>query len=68
LKRPRPDTRLSWRDPQMPVIRDYRFRDGRVMTNVDPEYERRYREMLVSASNNPKWDKDPTYNMRKRNV
>lgn len=60
-----PDTRPNWRDPNMPVIRDYRFGNGTRKTDIDPDYERRYREMLMSTSVQPTFDKDPTYNLRK---
>jgi hypothetical protein len=63
-----PDTRPNWRDPQMPVTRDYHFGDGSRKTAVDPDYERRYREMLMQTnpeSTFPSWRNDPTYNMRK---
>lgn len=60
-----PDTRPSWRDPNLPCIRDYRFADGRRLREVDPDYERRYREMLMSTSAQPDYRSDPTYNLRK---
>ena len=41
-----PDTRLDWRDPEMPVLRKYRMGDGSTRIIVDPDYEYRYREML----------------------
>lgn len=66
MKRQRPDNRLDWRDPAMPVLRDYRMGDGSKKTLVDEDYERRYREMLMVASNNPQWRKDPTYNLRRK--
>lgn len=60
------DDRLDWRDPQMPVLRDYRFGNGSRKTIVDPEYESRYREMLVASSPHIPWNCDPTYNMRRK--
>lgn len=60
------DNRLSWRDPSMPVLRDYRMADGSRKTLVDPEYERGYREFLVETTPHPDWRKDPTYQMNKR--
>jgi hypothetical protein len=50
----------------MPVLRDYRMADGSRRTEIDPDYERRYREMLVETSAQPNWKNDPTYNMRRR--
>ncbi len=68
MKRLSPDHRLPWRDPAMPVLRDYKMADGSIRNVVDPDYERRYREMLVETSQEPGWKQDPTYNMkRKRN-
>lgn len=58
--------KLDWRDPNMPVIRAYRFGDGTVKTEVDPNYERRYREHMMTAAEQPKKDSDPTYNLRRR--
>jgi hypothetical protein len=66
VKRPRPDTRLNWRDPNLPVLRDYRMADGSRKTEVDPDYERRYREMLIETSIQPSWKSDPTYDLKKQ--
>lgn len=65
-KRLPPDHRLSWHDPAMPVLRDYKMGNGEVRNVIDPEYERRYREMLVQTSVEPSWKNDPTYDMRKK--
>lgn len=64
-KPPAPDTRPDWRDPNMPVLRDYRMGDGSRKTIVDPDYERRYREMLVRSTPHPDYRDDPTYNLQK---
>lgn len=64
-RRPRPDHRLSWRDPNMPVLRDYIMSDGSRKHVVDPDYERRYREMLMQTTTYPNHRVDPTYNLRK---
>jgi hypothetical protein len=66
MKRPRPDHRPSWRDPNMPVMRDYLMGDGSRKTTVDPDYERRYREMLMETSAHPSYDDDPTYDLKKQ--
>ena len=50
----------------MLVIRDYKMADGSLRTDVDPDYEHRYREMLMEYSENLGWRNDPTYNMRKK--
>lgn len=60
-----PDTRLDWRNPSMPVIRDYRFGSGERKTLIDPDYERRYREMLVNTTTHVEWYNDPTYKSKK---
>lgn len=49
----------------MPVIRNYRYANGTVKTEVDPDYERRYREFSLSESLHPHYSLDPTYNLRK---
>lgn len=61
-----PTKSLDWRDPLMPVIRSYKMADGSVRTEVDPDYERRYREHLMEAAVQPKFRDDPTYNMRRK--
>lgn len=62
----RPDLRPDWRDPNMPVTRDYLMQDGSKMTSVDPEYERRFREFCMQINKHPDYRNDPTYNMRKK--
>lgn len=56
----------DWRDPDMPVIRDYRFGDGSKKTIVDQAYEHRYREMLMQTTAHPSFRLDPTYNLRRK--
>lgn len=69
MKRPRlpPASRPSWRDPNLPCIHRYTFRDGTIRTDIDPDYERRYREVLIETPNftQPHFTDDPTYNLRK---
>jgi hypothetical protein len=57
---------LNWRDPQMPVIRDYIMRDGTRQTFVDADYEQRYRQHLITTADYPNWRNDPTYNLRRK--
>lgn len=64
-RRPPPDTRLNWRDPNMPVIRDYTMADGSKKIVVDPDYEHRYREFQMHRPGDD-WKSDPTYNVRKK--
>lgn len=68
MKRPKsiPDTRPHWSDPDLPCIRDYRMIDGSRKTEVDPDYERRYREHLMQISQHPSWKQDPTYHMKRK--
>lgn len=47
-KRHPPDDRLDWRDPDMPVLRDYKMANGKIVNVVDPDYERRYREFMMT--------------------
>lgn len=61
-----PDTRLSPDDPNMPVLRRYKMQDGSIKTEVDPNYEQRYREMLIQTAPHPDWRTDPTYNLRRK--
>jgi len=58
--------RLDWRDPDMPVIRAYRFQDDCTRIEFDPEYERRYREHMMQVASQPSWRKDPTYNLKRK--
>lgn len=62
----KPDRRLDWRDPKMPVIREYRMPDGTFRKEVDPDYESRYRNHLMQSAANPSWRNDPTYNLRRK--
>lgn len=50
----------------MVVLRQYKFANGDVKDQVDPDYERRYREHLMTSSAHPSWKEDPTYNMSRR--
>lgn len=49
----------------MPVLRDYIMSDGSRKHVVDPDYERRYREMLMQTTAYPNHRVDPIYNLRK---
>lgn len=52
------------RDPAMPVIGDYRMADGTRKIEIDPDYERRYREHMMVTASYPNWRDDPTYEMK----
>jgi hypothetical protein len=60
------DDRFNWRDEAMPVIRNYKFINGQCKTEIDPDYERRYREHMMSNADYPNWRSDPTYNLRRK--
>jgi hypothetical protein len=66
MKRQPPDLRPSWRDPAMPVMRDYKMSDGSTKTIVDPEYERQWREICMTMNKAPDWRNDPTYDMKRK--
>lgn len=66
MKRPRPDTRLDWRDPNMLLRRDYLMADGKRIDFIPPDYEQRYRTHLLTSTYQPTWRDDPTYNMRRK--
>jgi hypothetical protein len=58
--RPKPDTRLDWRDPDMPVI-------GRKSGNhIDHRKQTLVSQMSLAMSLEPHWRIDPTYNLRKK--
>lgn len=58
MKRPRPDIRLSWRDPDMPVI-------GKSGREIDHKKMTLKANMALAQTNEPSWRDDPTYNLRK---
>ncbi len=58
-RKPLPDTRLDWRDPNMPVI----GKSGRPIDHK--KMELKAQRAMVSADE-PTWRNDPTYNMRKK--
>ena len=63
--RPRTDI-PNWRDPEMPVLREYLMADGTKRTWVEPNYERRYREHMMSTAAQPHHTSDPSYNWSTR--
>ena len=54
-----PDTRLDWRDPNMPVI----GKSGRLIDHKKMELKA---QMAMVSANEPTWRNDPTYNMKKK--
>lgn len=55
-----------WRNHDLPVIRDYKLASGKIMIEVSPGYERRYREHLMETAAQPRWQDDPTYDLKRR--
>jgi hypothetical protein len=60
------DSRPSWDTPFLHCVRDYRMGDGTRRTEIDPDYERRYREHLLQTTQAPSWHHDPTYSLRRK--
>lgn len=60
-RRPPPDDRPSWRDPNCPVI----GKSGRLIDHRKMEIKA---QMSMAETNPfaPHWSKDPTYNLRKK--
>lgn len=61
-----PDTRPDWRDPEMPVMRDYVMPNLTKKTIVDPDYEHRYRQHMMESGSGLSFRSDPTYNLRRK--
>lgn len=53
-----PDRRLSWRDPAMPVI-------GKSGREIDHTKMTIKAKMAMQAADEPKWNVDPTYNLKR---
>lgn len=51
----------DWRDPQMPLCRNYTMMNGSKLTEVSPEFEQRFRQHGMDISPMPNWRDDPTY-------
>lgn len=64
LKRERkPDLRLNWRDPNMPVLR---LNERRQMVEVKPEFISNYYDKKINSLyyNAPSWRNDETYDLK----
>lgn len=62
-----PDTRPDWRDPEMPVLREYHMSwPNGVRTIIDPSYEQRYRDHMMKTAAQPGWRIDPSYNWSRK--
>lgn len=57
-KPPQPDTRLNWRDPNMPVL-------GKSGRPIPHEKMVLKAQMALEICFEPDWRFDPTYNLRK---
>jgi hypothetical protein len=57
-KRPKIDTRLDWRDPNLPVF-------GKSGKAYPPEVMQQHAQRQIRFSSEPSWRNDPTYNLRK---
>lgn len=58
-RQPPPDTRPSWRDPNLPVI-------GKSGREIDHRKMETKAQMALVASAEPDWRRDPTYNLRRK--
>ncbi len=66
-KRIRPRTDIpDWRNPQMPVLRDYKMGDGSIRNIIDPDYERRFRDHCMKTMDHPTWRSDPLYERKRK--
>lgn len=63
-----PDTRLDWRDPDMPVIRKGYLKGVVVDMEVSAEHVQQFYERKMQDPNYtaPQHEDDPTYNLKKR--
>jgi hypothetical protein len=58
---------LDWRNPQMPVFARWVTSDNRIESGyVDPSIMEAVCQHGMRIPGYPRWDKDPTYNMRRR--
>lgn len=62
-KRPPPDTRPDWRDPDMPVLVCTKS-DG--LIQWEPERFQRAVAGRLAICTEPDWRNDPTYNLRRK--
>ncbi len=58
-RKPKPDTRPDWRDPNLPVY-------GKSGRAIDYYLQEEVAKMRLATSREPFWRDDPTYNMRKK--
>src|ERR1700722_7128105 len=68
-RRPGPDTRLSWRDPEMPLLKRWEWPSGQIgLREIPPEEEQDYRleKIALQEPGRPEWRRDETYALRQR--
>ena len=60
-----PDTRLDWRDPNMPVLR---LNNKGQFVEVDPEFIQQYYDRKINSIDYvaPHYKNDPTYFLKKK--
>lgn len=59
MKRPSPDLRPSWSDPDLPVY-------GKSGRAIDPKKQELVSQMRMAVSSEPTYENDPTYNLRRQ--
>lgn len=66
-RKPKSDTRLDWRDPDMPVLRYGKFGNFTGTKEVAPKDIQRYYVAKLQQIGHlmPDWKDDPTYNLKK---
>lgn len=65
-RRNEPDTRLDWRDPNMPVLLRMDYGEGPVLDAVPPKRASAYAREAMKDKRKPIWQWDETYHMRRR--
>jgi hypothetical protein len=63
MKRPKPDNRPDWRDPNMPVLVQSKSQ-GQIY--IEPERWARVCNARLAMSSEPTFKNDPTYNLRRK--
>lgn len=63
-----PDTRLNWRDPNMPVLRVVECGFRTTVEEFPPDEEKQHAEYMLQVqmenTKTPRWIDDPSYNWR----
>ena len=66
MKRSKPDVRLNWRDPNMPVLRLGYPHNKLIVMEVKPEKVKAYYEQKMLNHPAPHYKNDPTYFLKKK--